>query len=335
MAPMTRCRAENNLPNAWIAEYYAQRSGAGLIISEGTAPSPNGLGYARMPGLFNDEQEEKWADVCKAVHQKNGKIFLQIMHTGRIATSLNLPRGASIIAPSAVTAPGTVFSDSAGMVQHDQPQEMSLNEISRTIADYASCAQRAMRAGFDGVEIHAASGYLPNQFLSDNVNLRNDAYGGITDHKIRFVLEIVKAVVAVTGPNKTGIKISPGMMYNDIIIHDNISIYKNLISKLNDFPLAYLHVMRVKDGEGAIVFSSCRNWYKGMLMVGGGFDQSEAEDFLLSDKADLIAVGTPFIANPDLDQRWRTQQPLSQANRKTFYTPGPTGYIDYTNDERL
>lgn len=329
MAPMTRCRAENNLPNAWMAEYYAQRSGAGLIISEGTSPSPGGLGYARMPGLFNDEQEEKWAEVCKAVHLNQGLIFLQIMHTGRIASSRNLPPDAKILAPSSVTAPGTIYADTFGLIPHDVPEAMSLNDINSVIRDYAHCAKRAIRAGFDGVEIHSASGYLPNQFLSDNVNLRTDQYGGSAENKIRFVIELLQAVLAETGEFKTGIKISPGMTYNDIIIRDNIDIYHKLISRLNEFPLAYLHVMRVKETDGAGVFSSCRKLYKGNLMVGGGFDDAEAAYFLNHSMAELIAVGTSFIANPDLDQRWAKQYPLAQVNRKTFYTPGPQGYTDY------
>jgi 2,4-dienoyl-CoA reductase-like NADH-dependent reductase (Old Yellow Enzyme family) len=331
MAPMTRCRAENNIPNALIAVYYEQRSGCGLIISEGTAPSADGLGYARMPGLFNDQQQLEWSRVCSAVHKRGGRIFLQIMHTGRIATFKNLQPGSRILAPSAVVAPGSVFSDSHGLVSHDAPEEMTTADIRRVIADYASCAERAINAGFDGVEIHAASGYLPNQFLSDNANLRTDQYGGNPENKIRFISEILEAVIAVTGPFRTGIKISPGMLYNDIIIQDNISVYRKLISRLQDFSLAYLHVMRTKENDGGGVISSCRKWYKGTLMMGGGFDRDEAEDCLKNSMADLIAVGTAFIANPDLAFRWKHALSLAAADRKKFYTAGPEGYIDYPN----
>ncbi|MEY4111098.1 MAG: hypothetical protein RLZZ46_1453 [Bacteroidota bacterium] len=331
MAPMTRCRAVGNLPNSWITEYYSQRSGSGLIITEGTAPAAEGLGYARMPGLFNDEQQHAWAQVCESVHYHKGKIFLQIMHNGRIAAKSNLPPGERIIAPSAIKAPGTIFTDHQGLVEHDIPEEMSLTDIKQVISSYADCARRAIHAGFDGVEIHAASGYLPNQFLSDNVNQRSDSYGGSIENRLRFVLEILHAVTSVTGPFRTGIKISPGMIYNDIIIHDNISVYKNLILQLNHFPLAYLHVMRVKENGGEEIYTSCRKWYQGTLMLGGGFDYKGAQLALEEAAADLIAIGTAFIANPDLDIRWKNHYPLAQADRKRYYTPGPQGFIDYPN----
>jgi N-ethylmaleimide reductase len=328
---MTRCRAKDNLPNSLLEEYYARRSSAGLIITEGTAPSASGLGYARMPGLFNESQEQAWKKVVDRVHEKGGKIFLQLMHTGRIASRHNLPPHAKIWAPSSITAPGNIYTDGFGLVPHDEPSELSKKDIQGIISEYAASAEAAIRAGFDGVEIHAASGYLPNQFLSDNVNQRSDEYGGTIQNKIRFILELVEAVSEAAGKFRTGIKLSPGMVYNDIIIDDNISIYKKLIQELNAFPLAYLHLMRVKGTEGEVIIADAKNLFHGNLMVGGGFDLNEAQDFLKQGLADLIAVGTPFIANPDLLFRWKNHYPLNHADRSKFYSEGPEGYIDYPN----
>ena len=209
MAPLTRSRATGNIPNDLMAEYYAQRAGVGLIITEGTSPSPNGLGYARIPGIFSNEQVAGWKKVTDAVHAKGAKIFVQLMHTGRIGHELNLPKGARVMAPSAVKAAGQMFTDAEGLKDHPVPEAMTEADIMATTAEFVNAAINAVKAGFDGVELHAANGYLLEQFLRKNSNIRTDQYGGSIENRARFVLEVAEAVIAAIGKDKVGIRLSP------------------------------------------------------------------------------------------------------------------------------
>ncbi|MCX5883745.1 MAG: alkene reductase, partial [Deltaproteobacteria bacterium] len=220
MAPMTRCRTTDNIPNAIMVEYYVQRATAGLIITEGTSPSPNGLGYPRIPGIFSPAQVEGWKRITDAVHAKGAKIFVQIMHCGRIAHPLNLPAGARMLAPSAVTAAGEMYTDAEGMKPHPVPQAMTEADIMTTIAEFVQAAKNAVAAGFDGIELHSANGYLLEQFIRPNTNQRTDGYGGTIENRARFVLEVADAVLGAIGKDKVGIRLSPFGVFNDMPLYD-------------------------------------------------------------------------------------------------------------------
>ncbi len=327
MAPMTRSRADTKgVPSSLTTEYYGARADAGLIITEGTGTSEMGMGYARTPGIYNDEQVAAWKLVTDAVHAKGGKIFIQLMHVGRIAHSANRNIAEAPIAPSAIQAHGMMWTDSEGMQANALPRALELEEIPAVIAEFGKATARALRAGFDGVELHAASGYLPNQFMSPGANHRTDIYGGSIENRNRFVIEALQAMIAAAGsPGKIGIKVSPGMKFNGLDDQDCIPAYEALAQAISPLGLAYLHVMRTGIGaEGAL-----RKAFSGKLIVGGGYLKEEAEKTLVEGAADAIVFGTPFIANPDLVTRLDVNAPLQQADPATFYTPGPQGYIDY------
>jgi N-ethylmaleimide reductase len=333
MAPMTRSRATGNIPNALIAEYYGQRSSAGLIITEGTSPSPNGLGYSRIPGIYSKEQVAGWKLVTDAVHHNGGHIFLQIMHTGRIAAVQNLPAGGVIVAPSAIAAPGQMWTDSEQMVPNATPKEMTAEDIAATIAEYKQAAINAIEAGFDGVELHSASGYLPNQFLSTNANQRSDNYGGGYENRSRFVIDVLKAMSDAIGSHKVGIKLSPGMAFNDIEMDDAAQLFPYLLQQFNTLNLAYVHVMRVPNWEVAPnsfeVVKTFRETYKGTLLVGCAFDKESGEQLLQAGQADIMVYGSLFISNPDLPARFEQDAPFNAPDQGSFYTPGAKGYTDY------
>ena len=329
MGPMTRCRAVGNVANASIKTYYEQRASAGLIVTECVAVSPDSLGYTRMPAMYTDEQEASWKPVAKAVHDKNGHIFMQLVHTGRIAHLSNMPAGAKVVAPSDGKAKGQIWSDVESMVDHSEAQALTVEEIKIIIDDYVAAAKRAIAAGLDGVEIHAASGYLPNQFLSTNANSRTDEYGGSIANRARFVLEIVRAVTQAIGSDKVGIKISPGMSFNDCEVSDAEFIYPYLAQELNEFGLAYLNVFRLPGYGTFDVVPTFRKVYKGTLFFGCAFDYASGEALVEQGMADGIVFGTAFIGNPDLPERFKTGANLVIADRTTFYTPGDKGYIDY------
>lgn len=333
MAAMTRSRALGNVPNLLMVEYYKQRSSAGLIVTEGTAPSPDGLGYCRTPGIFSKEQIEGWKAVTKAVHEAGGAIFLQILHTGRIAAKQNLPSGGEIVAPSAVAAIGKIWTDTDQMVSLPVPREMTLTDIAAAIADYKEAAINAMAAGFDGVELHAATGYLPNQFLSNHANQRTDEYGGTIEKRSRFVIAVLKAMSDAIGGHKVGIKFSPGMTYNDSGIDDAAMLFPYLLKQINALDLAYVCVMRLPGYElsenGFDVIKVFREIYKGTLMVNLGYDKKSGEEVLLSGQADLVAYGSLFISNPDLPARFALDVPLAAPDQNTYYSSGAAGFTDY------
>ncbi len=330
MAPMTRSRASSEgVPSPLAIEYYRQRATAGLIVSEGTAPSASGLGYPRTPGLYNSEQAAAWRQITDAVHAAGGRIFLQIMHVGRIAHPANRTIADPPVAPSAIQAKGMMWTDAKGMQPFDTPRALETHEIPGVVAEFAECTRLAMDvAGFDGVELHAASGYLPMQFLSTGSNRRTDGYGGSARNRVRFVVECLEAMIAAAGSaGKVGIKISPAMPFNDIQDDETSETYAALAEAITPLGLAYLHVMRTPGVWEGI--PSMRLLYSGTLIAGGGYTQDSANEALSSDLADFIAFGTLFVANPDLPARFATAAPLAVADQNLYYSPGPVGYIDY------
>ena len=339
MSPMTRSRALGNLPNDLMAEYYGQRAGAGLIITEGTSPSPHGLGYARIPGIFSPEQTEGWKGVTRAVHLRGGKIFLQLMHTGRVGSLRNLPPGAEILAPSAIAMSGKIWTDVAGEQPHDPPRTMTSDDIQCAISEFVQAARNAVAAGFDGVEIHGANGYLITQFLDPGANQRGDLYGGDSDGRNRFALEVAAAITAAIGADRVGIRLSPYGVFNDMS-GDYPGIaeqYTALATALGQLQLTYLHLVdhssmgapKPNPGTVQAICQAFRGAGGAAIILSGGYDKERAETDLGRGAADLIAFGRPFIANPDLVKRMAEGLPLASPDPATFYTSGPVGYSDY------
>lgn len=334
MAPMTRSRAIGNIPNSLIANYYAQRAGAGLIITEGTSPSPNGLGYSRIPGIYSPEQVDGWKQVTKAVHQKGGKIFIQFMHTGRIGHTANLPKGAVMLAPSAIKAAGQMWTDTEGMQDHPTPKAMTTSELKATIQEYVTAAKNAIEAGFDGVELHGANGYLIEQFLSPHSNQRTDDYGGSVKNRVRFLAEVAQNVANAIGKEKVGLRISPYGTFNDMPHYPEIdATYQEVAQQMNQTGIAYIHIVNNpalhNSNNGSSTFEKIRNAFKNTLIINGGFTKNSAEEFLQSGKAELVAFGRPFISNPDLVERFKKNLPLANADHTKFYTADEIGYTDY------
>ena len=334
MAPMTRNRAPGNIPNVLMAEYYGQRASAGLIVSEGVSPSPNGLGYPRIPGIFSADQVAAWKPITQAAHAGGARFFMQLMHSGRIAHPLNLPSGGRVLGPSAIAAAGDIYTDAEGLKQHALPEAMSQTDLDSTRTEFAQAARNAIAAGCDGVELHAANGYLLEQFLRPNSNQRTDAYGGSIENRARFVLEVVDASIAAIGKDKVGIRLSPYGVFNDMPLYDAMEAdYLWLAQQLDARGLAYLHLVD-HSAMGAPVVpdtikQAVRDIFKGTLILSGGYDAARAEQDLAAGKCDLVAVGRPFIANPDLLARWQAGAPVNAPDMNTFYTPGAAGYTDY------
>ena len=334
MAPMTRSRAIGNIPNDLMAKYYAMRADAGLIITEGTSPSPNGLGYARIPGMFSDEQAKGWKHVNDAVHAKGGKTFIQLMHTGRVSHPENMTPGTRILAPSALAAPGEMWTDGCGMQPHPVPIEMSEHDIAATITEYADAAELAVEAGFDGVELHGANGYLIDQFLNTASNHRADKWGGSVENRIRFAVEVAKAVATCIGADRVGMRISPYGVFNGATTDAKMdAMYLRLIEELNKLNLVYIHIVD-HSSMGAPEVSAnlkakIRANFKGKYILSGGYDATRANADLNAQHGDLVAFGRPFISNPDLVQKLQDGTALKAPDPATFYTPGEKGYTDY------
>jgi N-ethylmaleimide reductase len=334
MAPLTRSRAIGNIPNELMATYYGQRATAGLIITEGTSPSPNGLGYSRIPGIFSQAQIEGWKLITQAVHEKGGKIFIQLMHTGRITHPLNLPEGAETLAPSAVKAAGQMWTDQQQMLDHPEPKAMSLKEVQNTIEEYVQASKNAIEAGFDGVELHGANGYLMEQFIHPHTNQRTDEYGGSIEKRAKFVLEVAQKIADAIGKDKVGIRLSPYGVFNDLPLYDEIdATYTYLAQQLNQLDIAYIHLVNHEPMGAAhvseTVVKAIRENFKNTLILSGGYDKTRAEKDLASGLANLIAFGRPFLANPDLIERFKINAPLNEPKYDLFYTPEATGYTDY------
>lgn len=339
MSPMTRSRALGNVPNALMAEYYAQRSGAGLIVTEGTAPSADGLGYPRIPGIFNDEQTEGWKLVTDAVLAAGGHIFVQLMHTGRVTHPANLPDGGRVLAPSPVPLEKTrMWVDDEGLLDIPVAEEMTSTDIRAAIDDFVDGSRRAIDAGFDGVELHGANGYLIEQFIHPHTNRRSDEWGGSVRNRIRFALEVAEAVADEIGGQRLGIRISPYGVFNEMPLYDEVDeTYEALTNALSGLGLVYVHVLD-HSGQGApevpeSIKSRLRELFDGSVIRAGGYDFERATEDLLAGRCDLVAFGRPFLANPDLLERYEEGTELNDPRPDLFYGPGDEGfhegYTDY------
>ncbi len=334
MAPLTRSRAgAGDAQGEMNATYYAQRASAGLIISEATQISRQGKGYAYTPGIYTDAQVAGWRLVTDAVHAKGGRIFAQLWHVGRISHPSLQADGALPVAPSAVQPAGQAFTES-GFQPFVTPRALAIEEIPGIVADYVHAARCAERAGFDGVEVHAANGYLLDQFMRDKTNQRTDAYGGPIANRVRLTLEVIEAVTREIGAERTGIRISPNSPANDIADSNNEAVFTHLVEALNRFGLAFLHVVEGATGgprevPGGFDLAILRQRFKGLYMANNGYDRALALATRRDDRADLIAFGRPFIANPDLVERLRRNAPLNRLDTKTLYGGDAHGYTDY------
>ena len=329
MAPMTRSRASSgHVPTAVMVDYYAQRASAGLIIAEGTAPSADGIGYCRTPGIYSDEQIQAWRKVTDAVHARGGRIVLQLMHCGRVAAQANKPAGTRSVAPSAVAARTQLYTDSHGMVDTDLPHALTLDEITGVIGDYRQAALNARAAGFDGVELHGTSGYLPMQFIATNSNVRDDRYGGSLANRIRFTLEVLQAMAEAIGAGRVGLRLCPGNSYNDVEDPDPRATLEALLAGIDGLDLAYLHIMR-SPVPGLDAFAIARQGFGGALIANDGFDGQSAAQHIASGAAEAVSFARHYIANPDLVERLREGRALARFDRHTLYSPGPAGYSDY------
>jgi len=335
MAPMTRSRATpQHVPEALMATYYGQRATAGLIVTEGTSPSPNGLGYPRIPGLFDAAQVRAWQATTAAVHAQGGKIFVQLMHCGRVAHVANLPSGAEVLGPGTAACPGEMFTDRLGPQPHSPPRAMTEADIDHAIAEHVTASKLALDAGFDGVELHGANGYLIEQFLNPLVNLRTDAYGGSLEGRNRLALEIARATVAAIGRDRVGIRLSPYGVFNGTGAFPEVHAqYLALVRSLSAAGLLYVHLVDHSAMGTPPVPADfklrLRAAFEGLFILSGGFDRASAEQALLDQRGDLIAFGRPFLANPDLVARMRKHAPLTAPDMATFYVPGAKGYTDY------
>ena len=335
MAPLTRNRADaDHIPTPIMAEYYAQRATVGLIVTEGTSPSPNGLGYPRMPGLFDARHVAAWRLITDAVHAQGGKIFVQLMHTGRASHSVNMPAGAEVVSSTGAALAGDMWTDALGMQAPTAPRAMTDADITAAIAEHVQAATLAIEAGFDGVELHGANGYLIEQFLNANVNTRTDAWGGSAEARNRFALEVAKATVTAIGADRVGIRLSPFGAFNGTGPFDGVDAqYVALATALGALKLAYLHLVDHSSMGAPVVPAefkrAVRAAFGGALIASGGFDKARAEQVLAAGEADLVAFGRPALANPDLVARMANDLPLNPPDFATFYTPGEKGYTDY------
>ena len=326
MAPMTRSRADDfGAPTDLMATYYAQRATAGLIISEAIYVSPMAKGYSRIPGLCEDAHVAGWRKVTDAVHNEGGRVVAQLFHTGRVAVPPLLPSGQAPVAPSAIAIKGKNYTD-FGPIDYVTPRALETDEIAGVVAEFGAAAGRALEAGFDGVELHAASGYLVHQFLDASSNQREDRYGGSVENRTRFPLEALDAIIAAVGADRTGMKISPRIAFNDVVEPDAEAIYPVLAHALSTRKIAYLHGAK----QGAYdVHAAMRPLFSGAYFAGSGFDGASAQAMLSAGEADAVVFGKWFVSNPDLPHRLRENLPLAQGDPKTHYSKGPHGYIDY------
>jgi N-ethylmaleimide reductase len=331
MAPMTRSRAgAKGVPSKLAIEYYAQRASAGLILTEGVAPSAVGLGYARTPAIESQEQIAAWRAITSAVHAKGGRMFAQFMHVGRIGHPANRYTDEPLVAPSAIRAAGQMWTDAHGLQDYAMPRALETSEIPGVIEQYAQATRNALAAGFDGVELHSASGYLPMQFLSSNTNQRTDQYGGSVQNRIRFVVEALEAMSAAAGsPSKVGIKISPAMPFNDIHDANPTETYTTLVSAISGMGLAYLHVLQSAPLPNA--HALLRPLFDGTFAAGGGFTKDTGNAAIESGLADFVVFGKLFTSNPDLPVRFARDAALVGWDASTFYSPGPKGYTDFAS----
>ncbi len=336
MAPLTRSRSTQpgDIPNDLNVEYYQQRASAALIISEATQISPQGKGYSLTPGIYSAHQVQGWKKITDAVHAKNSRIFLQLWHVGRVSHPNLQPDNALPVAPSAIAPEGQAFTNE-GMLDFVEPRALDTDEIAGIIEQYRQAAINAQQAGFDGVEIHAANGYLLDQFLKDGANKRDDSYGGSIENRMRLTLEVTQAVTDIWGGDRVGIRISPTGTFNSMSDSDPQTLYNHLVQQLNVFNLAYLHVVENFAGATAdgFDFSTLRHTFSRAYIANGGYTGELAEQSLANDESDFIAFGTAFIANPDLPARLHQGKQLNEADPNTFYGGDAKGYTDYPSLE--
>ncbi|GAB1545487.1 alkene reductase [Scytonema sp. NUACC21] len=343
MAPLTRNRAGiRNTPGLLNATYYAQRVSAGLIITEATQVSPQGVGYPNTPGIHSEEQIACWRLVTDAVHARGGHIFLQLWHAGRIShPSLQLDGGLPV-APSAIAPKGEIMT-SEGLQPFVTPHPLKTEDISGIVEQFRQAAKNAMNAGFDGIEIHSATGYLLDQFIQDNSNQRTDRYGGSIENRARLLLEVTEAVTSIWGRNRIGIRLSPNSTYNDMHDSDPVATFNYIAHALNHFDVAYLHIVEPIIENGVPFFDNgsglrvghFRKIFQGTLISGGGYDRAKGDTTLAKGDADLISYGRLFIANPDLPERFAKNSQLNKPDPSTFYGGGEVGYIDYPSLEQV
>ncbi|MFP3501637.1 alkene reductase [Burkholderia sp. SIMBA_062] len=328
MAPLTRSRAgAGDVATPLVAEYYRQRASAGLIITEASQISAQGKGYPRTPGIHSSEQIAGWRQVTDAVHAEGGRIFLQLWHVGRLSHPSVQPNEALPVAPSAIKADGEIFT-STGPKALVTPRALELDEIPGVVADFRKAAENAKLAGFDGVEIHAANGYLIDQFLRDGANVRTDAYGGSVENRARFLKDVVEAVVPVFGADRVGVRLSPIFNVFSMSDSDPTATFGYAAEMLSQYGLAYLHVLQL--GEGEFDFRELKSRFGGTYIANGGYDAARAEAAIQSGAADIVSFGTLFLANPDLVRRFALGAPLNEADRDTFYQGEERGYTDYS-----
>ncbi|ROL68769.1 alkene reductase [Pseudomonas chlororaphis] len=330
MAPMTRGRAgEGDTATLAVAEYYRQRASAGLIISEGSQVSARAKGYPRTPGIYTDAQIAGWNLVTDAVHTEGGRIFLQLWHVGRLSHSLVQPNGESPVAPSAIKPEGELYTPE-GLKPYEMPRALGIEEIPGVVAEFRRGAENAKRAGFDGVEIHGANGYLIDQFLRDGTNTRTDAYGGSAQNRARFLKEVVEAVIPVFGADRVGVRLSPNLQnINRLSMTDSDpqATFGHTVEMLSQYGLAYLHAMEL--GEGTFDFAELKHRFGGIYIANGGYDGTRATEAISGGAVDMVAFGTPFLANPDLVERFRLDAPLNTPDPTTFYQGEERGFTDY------
>ncbi len=331
MAPLTRCRADqDHVPTPLMAEYYGQRASAGLIIAEATAVMPGCTAFWTEPGIFNEAQVAGWRHVTDAVHANGGLIVLQLWHGGRACHPL-MNNGAIPVAPSAIPITNDEIHTPSGKVAHVTPRTLADEELPGIIAGFKKAAENAKAAGFDGIEIHGANGYLLDEFLRDGSNKRTGKYGGAVANRARLLLEVLAAVIGVWGSERVGLRVSPLNSYNSMIDSNPVTTYTWLAKQLNAYKLAYLHVMRgdFLGEQSGDVMTLIRAAYDGIIVGNMGYSAEEADQAIASKQLEAVAFGTPYLANPDLPKRFAKQAPLNQPDSATFYSPGATGYTDY------
>jgi N-ethylmaleimide reductase len=327
MAPLTRSRAgDGDVPTSLVAEYYRQRATAGLIVTEGSQISPQGKGYPRTPGIFSEAQVEGWQQVTRAVHDEGGLIFLQLWHVGRLSHSTIQPDGGLPVSASAIAASGEIYT-ATGLQPYETPRALELAEIPGVVEDFRHAANNAKKAGFDGVEVHGANGYLIDQFLRDGTNLRTDAYGGSVENRVRLLKEIVEATSTVFGADRTGVRLSPTVPVFSMSDSNPAATIGLAAETLGRYGLAYLHVVQLGDPD--FDYTALKSAFGGPYIANGGFDADSAEAAIAGGKADLVSFGTKFLANPDLVERFRTGQSLNLPDPATFYQGEAHGYTDY------
>lgn len=330
MAPMTRSRAgAGDVPTELHVEYYRQRANAGLIVTEGVQPSKDGKGYCRTPGIHSEEQVRGWRAVTDAVHAEGGKIVVQLMHCGRVASRFNKDADAETVAPSAIQARGQIFADTAGgMVDHDTPRALETAEIAGVIDEYRIATRNALAAGFDGVELHCTSGYLPAQFLSTGTNQRTDQYGGSLQNRIRFVVETLQALSAEAGAGRVGFRICPGNPFNDLSDDNPYETFSALLQAATPLQLAYLHLIYVPL-PGLDSLALVQENYRGAMIINESLTFAKAQEYIGAGVAAAASFGRYYVSNPDLLRRFREGAKLEPLDRHTLYTPGAQGYTDY------